>query len=124
MSRRLLLLPLFGACTGGMADSTTIEQGACVALEGRRFTSVNDLECGRTPDGVARCKWLVAFSTSDPIASEFSWTYSDVGEVGRASCHDDRTITAFGAREIAGTFDPLTQRLMWAGEVYVADPRP
>jgi hypothetical protein len=102
-----------------MSDTTTIEQGACVALEGRRFTSINELECGLGPNGPTSCKWTLAFAPSDPIASEFSWQYSDVGESGLASCNH-ATVKANGAREITGSFDALTQRLTWDGQVYVA----
>jgi hypothetical protein len=119
MSRMLVLLAI-PACTGGMADSSTIERGACVVLEGRQFSSVNELECGLTPDGVARCKWQLSFTAGDPAASEFTWSYSDVGEAGRASC-DHNTVTAVGGREISGRFDPITQRLTWDGQVYVSN---
>lgn len=119
MSRMLIALALPAACTSGMSDTSTIEQGACVALEGRRFTSVNELECGLAPDGPTSCKWTVTFTPSDPIASEFSWQYSDVGETGHASC-DRASVKAMGTREIAGMFDALTQRLTWDGQVYIA----
>ncbi len=108
------------ACTSGSYYESTVveEQGACVALEGRTFQSTSELECGRTPDGVARCRWQLVFDVSHATASEFSWHYSDVSEAGQVTCRGS-SITAISAgRTIQGTFDPVTQTLVWAGESY------
>jgi hypothetical protein len=124
MLRASLALLALGACTGGMHDPSTVEQqnGACIALEGRTFASLQELECGRTPDGVAQCHWQLVFATRDTTASEFAWSYSDVSEGGRVECLGQR-ITAFSAsRILSGTFDSSTQMLNWAGETYVASP--
>jgi len=110
------------ACTGGMQDPSTVEQqeGACVALEGRRFESVSDLECGLTPNGVALCKWQLTFATRDDHSSSFQWSYSDVGEAGQIEC-DGGAITSITAspRQVSGTFDAVTQKLVWEGQTYV-----
>jgi len=118
-----LLPPLFlAACTGGMQDPSTVEQqeGACVALEGRRFESQADLECGRTPTGTALCKWRLAFSTRDDQSSAFSWTYSDVGESGMIEC-DGATISSITAspHQVSGSFDAVSQKLVWEDQTYV-----
>jgi hypothetical protein len=107
------------ACTGGMQDPATVEQqnGACEALEGRTFSSVNELECGLTPDGISRCHWQLVFATRDTLASEFAWSYSDLTENGRAECHG-QAITATASRKVTASFDAATQMLVWDGEVY------
>ena len=103
-----------------MQDPSTVEQqeGACVALEGRRFASVNELECGRTPGGLAQCKWTLQFAVRDDISSAFAWSYSDVGESGLIECHGSQ-INSMTQRPITGTFDPVTQKLIWEGQTYV-----
>lgn len=116
-------LPLFlVACTGGMQDPSTVEQqeGACIALEGRRFESVNDLECGLTPNGVALCKWRLTFATRDDQSSAFQWSYSDAGESGMIEC-DGAAISSITAspRQVSGTFDATTQKLVWEDQMYV-----
>lgn len=121
--RLLLASSLFViACTGGMQDPSTVEQqeGACVALEGRRFESVNDLECGLTPNGVALCKWRLSFAIRDDQSSAFQWSHSDVGESGMIEC-DGAAINSITAspRHIDGTFDAATQKLVWEDQTYV-----
>jgi hypothetical protein len=115
---RFLVLPtLLATACGGMQDPSTVEQqeGACVALEGRRFASVNDLECGR---GAGSCKWQLEFVTRDDISSAFSWSYSDVGESGLIECHGAQ-INSMTTRPITGTFDAATQKLVWEHQTYV-----
>jgi len=114
----VLALPLV-ACTGGMQDPSTVEQqdGACVALEARRFDSVNELECGRSPTGVETCKWSLSFAVRDDASSSFAWSYSDVGESGMIECHG-ATITSLTQRQITGTFDAVAQKLVWEGQTY------
>ena len=111
------------ACTGGMQDPSTVEQqeGACIALEGRRFESVAELECGLTPNGVAHCKWSLQFTTRDDLSSGFQWSHSDVGEAGHIECHG-ATINSLTQRPINGSFDPVTQKLVWEGQTYTPVP--
>jgi hypothetical protein len=117
-----LVLPLV-ACTGGMQDPSTVEQqdGACVALEGRRFESVNDLECGLTPSGPAQCKWVLSFAIRDDATSTFAWSYSDVGEQGAIECHG-ATISSVTSRSVNASFDPVTQKLVWESQTYTPTP--
>ena len=117
----IAVLPL-AACTG-MYDPSTVEQqnGACIALEGRTFVSMNELDCGRTSDGLARCHWGLTFATKDAAASDFAWSYSDVSEQGHVECRG-QSIKATASRTVTGTFDPGSQILMWGGEAYVAAP--
>jgi hypothetical protein len=111
-------------CTNGMHDPSTIEQqnGACFELEGRTFTSVNELECGLTPDGVSRCHWIVSFATRDTATSDVSWSYSDIHETGRAECRGQAVVATTGGRTVHGTYDPDSGTLIWAGEHYVTAP--
>ncbi|HLL24069.1 MAG TPA: hypothetical protein VK427_18180 [Kofleriaceae bacterium] len=108
-------LVLLSACTA-MQDASTVEQqeGACVALEDRRFESVNELECGR---GVGTCKWSLSFATRDDLSSGFQWSYSDVAEAGQIECQG-AAINSLTARPISGTFDPVSQKLVWEGQTY------
>lgn len=121
MSRLPLVLLALGACTG-MQDPSTVEQadGACFELEGRTFASVDELECGLTPDGVARCHWSVTFTARDTQSTDFLWSYSDVGEAGSVSCLGDVLTATTGARTVHATYDPAAQTLSWAGQTYVA----
>lgn len=107
-----------------MQDPATVEEqrGACIALEGRTFHSVNDLECGRGPEGTARCHWTLTFAIRDTDASDFAWSFSDVQEAGRAECRGQSIVASGASRTLSGTFDSATQMLTWAGEVYIATP--
>jgi hypothetical protein len=122
IAMRLLLptLCLTAACTGGMQDPSTVEQqeGACFALEGRRFETATELECGRAPNGVGLCKWQLVFATRDDASSQFTWQYSDVGESGHIAC-DGASISSLTSRPINATFDAATQKLVWEDQTYV-----
>ncbi|MDQ3365186.1 MAG: hypothetical protein M3680_07145 [Myxococcota bacterium] len=115
---------LAGGCTGGMVDPSTVEQqeGACVALEGRRFETVSELECGRTPAGVALCKWSLDFAMRDDAASTFQWSYSDVAEAGHIECYGATITSLAGSRSVTATFDPASQKLFWEGQTYTPVP--
>jgi hypothetical protein len=118
----LLTTALLAACTGGMQDPSTVEQqdGACIALEGRKFESMDDLECGLTPNGVALCKWQLTFTVRDEQSTVFQWRYSDVGEAGQIAC-EGAAITSVSAspHQVSGTFDATTQKLVWEDQTYV-----
>ncbi|MBA3818199.1 MAG: hypothetical protein H0X17_04860 [Deltaproteobacteria bacterium] len=113
-----------GACTGGMVDPSTVEQqeGSCVALEGRRFESVAELECGRTPSGTALCKWSLDFAMRDDAASSFQWSYSDVAEAGHIECYGATITSLAGSRSVTAAFDPVSQKLFWEGQTYTPVP--
>jgi hypothetical protein len=97
-------------------------KGACTLLENVEFKSVNQGECGLTPDGVAMCTWHIRFESYDgSTRSRFTWAHSDVGESGLVTC-DGNTLVAegAGATPYTGTFDPNTLDLVWDGAAYVA----
>lgn len=81
-----------------------MEQGACIALEGRTFTSAAG---------------SLTFDVESARASQFTWLHADVGETGQVRC-DGGVLTATGTRTLQAAFDPATLRLTWAGSVYVA----
>lgn len=84
---------------------------ACQSIIGRTFRSVEELECGISPDGPALCNWRLAFGFDD----SFEWMHSDVGEGGGYSCADGNISTDGSA---SGTYDPGTQILTWDGVDY------
>jgi hypothetical protein len=98
-----------------MQETALVEQGACVALEGRTFASVDELDCGLTPDGAGRCRWQVSFEVESARASQFTWLHVDVGETGQVTCDGGALAATINNRRLRGTFDPKTLRLTWAG---------
>lgn len=82
---------------------------ACSELVQRSFESVEERECGITPDGVSSCHWSVSFT-----ANEYVWRHSDVGETGPYDCEDGRV----SAGELVGEFDAEAGRLVWDGVEY------
>ncbi len=124
MLRLLVGLVAIPACTSNMQETALVEQGACVALEGRTFTSVDELEC-LTPDrggseDAGRCRWQVSFEVESARESQFTWLHSDVGETGQVTCKGGALTATINNRRVRGTFDSKTLRLTWAGVSYVA----
>ena len=102
----LLLTGLVAACTSSMQETGMVEQGACMALEGRTFTSAVG---------------SLTFDVESARASQFTWLHSDLGETGQVRCDGGTlTVTTTNKRTLQATFDPATLRLSWAGAVYVA----
>ncbi len=114
----LIVAGLVPACTSGMLETTTVEQGACTTLEGRTFVSERELPCG--PDGAVLCRWQLSFDVDTTATSQLSWVHSNVGEVGRVSCTGTAITATMGSRSFRATLDPRSLRLSWAGESYVA----
>lgn len=101
-------------------NTTPIAKGACTALEGLSFRSLTQGECGLTPNGVAYCNWSIRFETYDgETKSRFTWSHSDVGESGMATC-DGNVIRAEGAGTTVyeGTYDEATDQLVWDNLAY------
>ena len=103
-----------GGSSGGGSDGGV---NFCAGLSGATFMSLDELECGRGPDGGALCRWRINFTT----ATMFTWQHSDFAESGTYTCDGD-TITA--QRQTGGPitaiYDPTTRRLTWDGVVYCA----
>ena len=96
-------------------DPTLVDNqnGACSALEGRSFASVDKHECGLTPNGPAMCNWQITFSAVDAQRSNFTWQHSDVGESGAVRC-TGRQISTDGIGPVyTGAYDPSAAVLTW-----------
>ena len=102
-------------------DPNTVTRSACFELEGMRFESVGEHECGLGPDGVALCKWSVTFAANDASSSTFTWRYSDVGEAGHVACQGDQLFVD-GVQAIDASHDAQTGALHWQGVTYTLAP--
>jgi hypothetical protein len=114
----MLALLLAGCGTDSPADpedpgDVDAQSGACTAFEGRRFESVEQHECGLTPDGVAMCHWQLELSALDSMRSRFMWQHSDVGESGSVRCTGRQLSTDGIGPVYTGAYDPQARRLTW-----------
>jgi hypothetical protein len=92
------------------------DEDACVALDGT-FKSVDELECGLGPDGVALCRWSLTFTTGT-----FTWDYSDITDAGSYRCKDGAiAATNGGGSMYAGTVTD-EGKLTFDGVVYERTP--
>jgi hypothetical protein len=94
----------------------------CPLVEQRSFHSVMDLECGLGPNGPLTCRWAIAFDAGLPsdASAGYSWSYSDVGEMGRVRCNGTALTsdpsTSSGAIR-TGSID-ANGVLVWDGQTY------
>jgi hypothetical protein len=89
---------------------------ACAIIANKTYVSVNQMECGLGPNGVAYCNWNVAFSAD----GTFDWRHSDVVESGSYTCNGAAiTGTRGSAAPVAGMLDANVDRLTWDGAAYV-----
>lgn len=120
-----MLAALFAGCAadpapGDPAHAAAVDgqDGACTAFEGHAFSSVEELECGLTPGGVAKCHWTLSLSALDAQRSTFMWRYSDVGESGAVRC-TGRHLSTDGIGPVhTGDYDPATHQLIWEDVPY------
>lgn len=106
------------ACVAcGQAESQVEQLGRCAALEGKRFASSVELECGLTPTGPALCRWQIEIRAGDPDSSTLVWRHSDVEETLRVTCNG-AVIAASTPREVSGWFDDESGELTWDGLAY------
>lgn len=108
-------------CGSGQPNVSTDSQAsdpACAAVSGRTYESIEQYECGLSPDGPVLCSWTISF-TDDM----FQWRYSDVGESGTYSCSEG-VITAMATadRRYRGELDSSGELLTWEGVAYQAQP--
>ena len=101
----------------GTDIATETATDACAWIAGKTFVSLNTMECGLTPTGVAMCNWSITFATD----GTFSWRHSDYGESGTYTC-SGATITGSNGTSTprTGTLDPQTHLLTWEGAPYAA----
>jgi len=114
-----LVTVMLGLMLGGAGFSLTgisacNEPSTCAFAEPANFSSVEQLECGISPDGVSYCNWSVSFDNG-----EFQYRLSDYILVGTYTC-DGNTVTASdnGNTSYTGTYDPTTGQLSWDGHLY------
>ncbi|MEM6295364.1 MAG: hypothetical protein AAGA54_29090 [Myxococcota bacterium] len=104
------------ACASETALCIPVSIGeACDAVVGAAFESVDELECGITPDGINTCNWTLSFSAD----GQYAWTYSDVGEGGGYACKDGLIILDNNPG-FSASYDPNSGTLTWDGVDYVA----
>lgn len=106
------------ACCGACAAEIwlcveDVVDAFCEAIVGTTFESIDELECGITPDGVELCNWQVRFEEN----GEWLWMYSDVGEGGEYTCTGG-VLTITNDATIEHAYDPETQTLTWEGVDY------
>ena len=72
------------ACSAGSALCVPVITGdACDSVVGM-YLSIEEYECGITPDGLAMCQWQITLGSD----GQYNWLYSDVGEGGNFACKD------------------------------------
>lgn len=105
-----------GAC-GGEIDLCMPESfdAYCGSIIGRTFYSLEQLECGLTPEGPVLCNWSIAFDTN----GDYLWMHSDVGEGSSYTC-EDGVLNAQVVDGIEYSFDVESGILTWDGVEYQA----
>ena len=100
---------------GGRGGQGGTGGDACAAIAGKTFSSVDEHECGRGPDGGFFCHWRLTFTTTG-----FTWQHSDYAEAGTYTCSAN---TVTGQRPtgspITGQYDAASQTLTWDGIAYL-----
>ena len=119
----LALAALLPACSSDDPSAQGGSEGACVNLEGKTFRSLDELECGLSPDGVAKCKWSITFKAKSATESSFDWSKSDYGEYGPCHCEANTvTGTSEGFKmTYTGTYDEASGGLTWDGVKYAPE---
>lgn len=96
-----------GSETGG--SDTSAPADACDTIDGKTYTSLEQMECGLGPMGPVPCNWTITFTAGD-----WEWAYSDVIETGTYTCSgNDIDGGTYG-----GSLDPTTGILTWEGAEY------
>lgn len=97
-------------CVEGLPD-------ACEQIVGTTFSSIEELECGLTPDGPALCHWTLVFEED----GDYLWQHSDVGEGGTYTC-EGGVITIENNPGLDVSYAVESGILTWDGVQYVAEP--
>jgi hypothetical protein len=97
-------------CVEGLPD-------ACEQIVGTTFASIEELECGLTPEGPALCHWSIVFEED----GDYLWQYSDVGQGGTYTC-EGGVITVENDPELEVSYAVESGILTWDGVQYVAEP--
>ena len=116
----IVIALLAAACDDGRStapDAAVLPSlGACTELEGKVYTTPNELECGLTPTGIGYCPWALTFEAMTESESIVRWRHSDVGETLRVTCEANVLTTDRG---YTGLYDRATDSVMWEGETYL-----
>ncbi len=123
---RALWITLVASFAGGCLDEIPPEdptmvasRGACTALEGLQFHSLQPGECGLTPDGVGSCTWHITFEAYDgSTKSRFTWSHSDVGESGYVTCDGSAIHSVDSTFGYQGSFNDAQLDLIWDDRAY------
>lgn len=86
------------------------------------YETKEEKECGKTPTGVAMCKWRLSFSPE----GSFSWRFSDISQSGQYFCHGttiylDLTLPVGGTgpdQSYTVAFDAVNKSIVWEGNTY------
>ena len=101
------------ACSAGSALCVPVVTGDACDAVAANYLSIEEYECGLTPDGLEMCQWQVNLEAS----GEYSWMYSDVGEGGNYACKDG-VITLDNDPTHSANYDSDTGVLTWDGIEY------
>ena len=94
--------------------TTETEIADCFFSEPATFLSVEELECGQSPDGIALCHWRITFDNG-----MFDWFYSDVVEMGSYTCEGSNITSSGNGAIYTGSFS--NDILIWDGIEYKAE---
>ncbi len=101
------------ACGGAAMLCVPVLSGDACDMAVGTYLSLEEYECGLSPDGVEMCQWSVSLEFS----GEYVWMYSDIGEGGNFACKDG-VITLDNAPSHEASLDPETGILTWDGIQY------
>ena len=88
---------------------------ACDLVADQSYASQDQLECGLGPNGVELCNWTLSFTVSN-----YTWTYSDVGESSEYACSGLELISVPEAQPL-GLVSADGSTLTWDGVLYLRD---
>jgi hypothetical protein len=118
---RAVCLTLFLAgCLDGLPPEDPgmgepVARGACTALEGRAFQSLQQGECGPAPGA---CYWRLAFTPADGTHTLFTWSRADAEESGTVTCDNGVIRARQSLVQYAGTYDAANLELVWDDRAY------
>ena len=95
-----------------VGDGPCDELDACTEVVGQTFASVDELECGNTPQGPVYCHWTIAFDETG-----YQWMRSDAAISGSYSCEGTLITSEAGAASFMGELH-ADGSLTWDGELY------
>ncbi len=102
-----------GACGSADALCIPVVTGeACDAVAGN-YLSLDEYECGLSPDGVEMCQWQLNLEED----GSYLWMYSDVGEGGDYACKDG-VVSVGNNPNLSATYEPGIGVLTWDGIEY------